>query len=363
MIVCIGVTCLDIVQTISSFPEADAKIRANSTLFTVGGNCANVCQILASLFQQACRLLSKIYPESHIGAMIIKELCKLNLLDLSCLHLAQLPANEHHHGSGFTTIWVDEAQQTRTCVHSAIFESFVLANVNVPTALPTNTSVIYSDSRYYEVALACLKYGNTHLQEATNLLECERIRHKQDYDEALQMLAEAHVLVCSKTFAAQFATFHGSTNDANFCMFHLWNCMKQKRTNSYIVTTLGSKGCIAITKNFEQQVPNATCDSLQQLVTSEAMTSTIVHRILHHQGEVYDAYYCPSYPIEQVVDTTAAGDTFIASVAFCLHQQYDLPLTLQLACYVAGIKCTAMGKELFLSKQVTWEHVKSKFNL
>lgn len=51
----------------------------------------------------------------------------------------------------------------------------------------------------------------------------------------------------------------------------------------------------------------------------------------------------PAYPVEEVVDTTGAGDVYHGAFAYGLTLGYDLPTNLEFAALVAGLKCRRLG--------------------
>lgn len=56
------------------------------------------------------------------------------------------------------------------------------------------------------------------------------------------------------------------------------------------------------------------------------------------------SYFMPSYPVD-VVDTTAAGDSFNAGFAFGLTEYNDIFYALKIACSVASLATTALGAQ------------------
>ena len=57
-----------------------------------------------------------------------------------------------------------------------------------------------------------------------------------------------------------------------------------------------------------------------------------------------ERWFCPSFPVP-VKDTTAAGDSFNAGLAWALGQGYDAPDALRFACAVGGISTTMAGAQ------------------
>ncbi|ORE20085.1 Ribokinase-like protein [Rhizopus microsporus] len=62
---------------------------------------------------------------------------------------------------------------------------------------------------------------------------------------------------------------------------------------------------------------------------------------LHH-GNIF---HSPALPVEQVVDTIGAGDTFVAGIICYLSQGYELDVALRCACHLASKKVSQFGFE------------------
>lgn len=52
-ILCVGLACLDIVNTCKYFPKEDEELHADGQQWRMGGNAANSCTVLSLIGRQA----------------------------------------------------------------------------------------------------------------------------------------------------------------------------------------------------------------------------------------------------------------------------------------------------------------------
>jgi len=195
IILLIGACALDRLVTVSSYPAADSKIRSTSYNEVGGGNAANTASAIGKLVDAKLfcssgerirvQLLSKVGDDA-VAQNIITELSASNVETSNRLF---------HGGSGsttsFTTVIVDEKEQTRTCIHTPgscgelslqDIESFSQDEID---QLFANVIHLHSDSRQTDVSLWMAKEAKE--RGITVSLDCEKDRNTKSLDQLLDV--------------------------------------------------------------------------------------------------------------------------------------------------------------------------------
>ncbi|KAI0565129.1 Carbohydrate kinase PfkB [Gracilaria domingensis] len=71
----------------------------------------------------------------------------------------------------------------------------------------------------------------------------------------------------------------------------------------------------------------------------------------HNTNREYEILECPAWPVDNIVDTTGAGDAFIGGVAYGIVTGMELERMLSLASYVAAAKLAALGARTALPRR------------
>ena len=58
-ILCVGISCLDIINHLDHYPKEDEDIRAKKQTWQSGGNCTNTAKVLALIGRQ-CEFLGTL---------------------------------------------------------------------------------------------------------------------------------------------------------------------------------------------------------------------------------------------------------------------------------------------------------------
>ncbi|CAE8637285.1 unnamed protein product, partial [Polarella glacialis] len=149
-VVTCGLACMDIAQILDKFPEPDAKVRSSNSAWMGGGNASNTACALARL-GTATSLLSKVGSDA-LGSALMEGL-EAQGVDTSFVgRAADL-------SSAFTTVLVDQAGGTRTCVNSPMSEELSAEETRQilvekvdsrPQLLSADTELVHLDGRHPE---------------------------------------------------------------------------------------------------------------------------------------------------------------------------------------------------------------------
>jgi sulfofructose kinase len=153
-----------------------------------------------------------------------------------------------------------------------------------------------------------------------------------------QLLPQLDYLIVSRFFASEFAAHRRGAGLSREAL-QFAQLSKLPTTSSQHVLSLHPQG---------EPVPEITGEALLD-VTRELRAegpSTVVVT----EGELGSwcasaegDFHTPAFPVEQVVDTTGAGDVFHGAFLFGRAQGWDLRRSLRVASATASLKCRALG--------------------
>mmetsp|Transcript_113426 Transcript_113426/g.219719 ORF Transcript_113426/g.219719 Transcript_113426/m.219719 type:complete len:770 (+) Transcript_113426:54-2363(+) len=333
VVVACGLACLDLAQQVECFPHPDAKIRSKGTKWLGGGNAANTACALSKLGTSSF-VLSKI-GDDVMGKAILDGL-QLDGVDTRFATRAQ------NSTSAFTTVIVDSAGSTRTCIHSPMFDELSASEVEellASTAAPDRSAessdrrllgldvdLVHFDARHHVGALA--------LAEAASKLTAVRIsidveRPRPGLDELLPL---CNAIFCNSTFPQQWTGIAGLPGA-------LAAMLDKYPRADFVVATRGERGCLCLIRKSANLEPG------DGAVASAKLPLTCCQGTF---GD-YHTLACDAWPLPpgaEVVDSTGAGDVFIAGVLHGWLVGQPLSLALATGSFVAMKKLQGFGARL-----------------
>ena len=368
VIVGVGSAGVDYLASIAAFPEPDAKLRTDSFEVQGGGNCGNA---LTATSRLGCRprILTKL-SDDGAGKAIVDEF-EADGVDTSAIVI------ERGASSPFTYIIVDRAGATRTCIHTPgpDFAEDELDDDAVAAVL-TGASLAYFDGRLTEVAIKVARKARE--MGVPVLVEGERLR---DNLETLLLLGDH---VCTSAGYPRDATGEETTETAMVAM------LAELPRAKTLVTTLGSRGAVMVARvdDWDEACETTTLRELAASLEAEAKANETENATSGDGDGDGDAAAVPlpavpatsatvylmdagkdaatklgpvrvtfapaaAMRVEQIADTTGAGDSFIGSFCFGVATGMALPAAMRLGAYVAARKCTALGARPGLPRRDT----------
>ncbi|GAB5369877.1 hypothetical protein AAMO2058_001444300 [Amorphochlora amoebiformis] len=289
-IVGLGSCGVDFIAQVSEYPKPDDKIRTTDFKVFGGGNAANSMCALGKLANNV-KLISKVGTDAN-GDLIVKE-AEESGVDISYVLRSKLTP------SPFTYVIVDQKGQTRTCIHTPATEELTPQEMDVK--MLEDCAWVHLDGRHTEAAIRLAELANE--KGIPVSLDVEKDRPHLD-----QLMQKADIMFTNSKYPAIFCKGQeGITDDESLLLRMLTTLPRLK----FVVCTKGADGSIGLMRDSKD-------------------------------GKLIR---CPAWSIDpsSVVDTTGAGDAFIAGCIHSLSRGHSLLTSMTLGSYVAARKLTALG--------------------
>jgi sugar/nucleoside kinase (ribokinase family) len=330
-ILCVGIAALDAIATADHFPSPDEKMRSNSLSYHGGGNAANTaCGIGRQHELIQCSLLGGVGDDQN-GAMILQSLRDDHHVNID---LCQTWSNSP---SPFSYILV--VGDTRTSIHQPANGGLTIEHVQA--VLPPSSSFNNNDDDDDDALhqFRAVHFDGRHPTAAVYLAErCHRLGIPFSLDverprEGLDLLLQYASLVIVNESYCQNVVQPDHDDDLPPIHVKLRTVMARQAPRAvYAIQTMGARGCCLVRL---QQAP-----SRRRTTTSEDRpTSPLpppdskgeqrrtlilpgtghVPAVERHDDDDYSyALYCGSFRVDDVADTTGAGDAFQAGLLAAL---------------------------------------------
>ncbi|CAD5227960.1 unnamed protein product [Bursaphelenchus okinawaensis] len=288
-----GVCCIDIVNYVQRYPEEDTDNVGVDQMITLGGNATNSGTILGQLNNKT-DLFMAIPTHNTLFNNLAKK-AGLNLSKCVSRETEDVPVS---------TVICNYELGTRTILHY---------NGDLPEPSAEEFKDKFKDFDDYGIVHFEAKSGRQYDQVVEMM---DYIAEKRSFNTTPLISVEIEVRVPDRWVSEFVKKADIVFISKDYAQWREWTGMyevlRQMQTlydctNTTLICPWGEKG--ALGKN----------------------TRT------NHTVEV------PAYPPDQVVDTLAAGDTFIASALHFINLSYDLETVLHSASKVAGRKCGQHG--------------------
>ena len=380
VVLVVGACCLDRLLTVTSYPQADAKIRTTAYHELAGGNAGNTATTMALLhnaeflsgssnnsYRIKIKILTKVGDDS-VGLKVVQDLAKAGVDLSSPLFQVKIGAT-----TSLTTIVVSDTENTRTCFHTPgscgelTMEDFRAASLDT---LFENVVLLSSDGRHTSVANALAKEARK--RGIPVAVDPEKDRQRVEQDE-LMVLATT-LFTNSDQMGTYFdrqrkeleeqnrrgslakPVIRGTKGDTNSitqmlacaidpsCFYLRWHGDTQ--LHKEVVLTKGKLGAIRVAPKKMEAYENSPGES-EILVSDDAypvvINYTDVGEGMTSQFEVNTTGVVRDV---NIIDTTGAGDAFIGAYLLCKLVFPSLPqLALQFGTWVAGKKLEGPGAQ------------------
>ncbi|XP_046383268.1 ketohexokinase-like [Ischnura elegans] len=310
-VLCVGLVCLDIIQECSSFPVEDSDQRCLGIRWQRGGNASNNCTVLSQI-DSKCEFLGSL--SSHHELSFIKRDFESN------------------------GICIDHCPTRKACDEKSFLDSFPVSTVLINSKNGSRT-IIHSKGDIPEITVENFKdvnfsdyswihFEGRNIDAITTMMDLirdwrdENGSGKSDFPTISVELEKPKPGLLSLAKHAD-VIFIGK----DFALYHGWNAMETAiegmsshvSDGAVIVCTWGEQGCSAT--------------YLVSLNGNGVKDGVIAKEVFH----------CQAYPPREVVDTLAAGDTFVSGFIRAVSAELPLPKALEFASKLAGAKVGMRG--------------------
>ncbi|MED6125070.1 hypothetical protein PIB30_065038 [Stylosanthes scabra] len=331
-----GMTTVDFLATVDSFPNPDDKVRTTSFKVQGGGNAGNALTCAARLGLKP-KLISKVGDDSQ-GQAILNELQR-DAVDTSFVLVSKGGS------SAFSYVLIDNQTKTRTSIYTPAHPPMMPDDQSQSTLLSAfdEARLVYFDGLTTNTALFIA-------QEAARnkipiLVEAET--PKEGMNELLKL---ADFAVCSARFPKAWT--HASSIPS--ALVH----MLLKLPNiKFVIVTLGEDGCLMLERSAKEDADTEEEDidcffkSLYERKDDSLAVPTCISSVVkkfraNRIGTVCGRFFLGTaerIPDCELIDTTGAGDAFIGAIIYAICKNMEPEKMLPFAAQVAAAKCRAMG--------------------
>lgn len=329
-VVSLGISVLDYSMNLACFPEPDSKQVALGQHVSGGGNAANAA-VACSRLGVCARLLSKVADDAP-GRTILAEL-ESEGVDCRGVQISS--------GEGSTvTCFVMVVGCTRTILSMPVAQrvsdlepGWVDRHFQVDACdsdLLAGAGVLQLDGRHPQAGARAARLARERgvpvLVEA-ELRSSPGLTEEETRLQLRSLLSQADYVVTSEDFPHHTFCNSDSTEDAvteevsppadlELTVRSMMECSAPLAR--WVAVTLGAKGCLAVER----------CQGHSGAVDEHADRSV-----------QWRTHKIPAFPIDNVVDTTGAGDAFIGGLAASLARGLPMLASLKVATWVGAMNC------------------------
>ncbi|EDV23092.1 uncharacterized protein TRIADDRAFT_58015 [Trichoplax adhaerens] len=284
----VGLACLDIITVCGHFPIEDEDFRADDHYWQCGGNACNSAVVLQQLGDQ-CNLMACLSENCPQSDYILQKLTNIGIKSNWCIrHIG--------HKTPISTVLINKKNGSRTIMHYSWLPEITLDNFQNRVQFD-NLDWIHFEGRRKNM----LEIGR--MMDYIRLRYKDRIKisvelEKKD-ENSLQLIPKADVIFIGKDFAQAFG--HDNATDCLRAFYPL------AQSPAIMICPWGDYGADGI----------------------GPPQSNIVH--------------ADALTLDVVVDTLAAGDTFLAGTIHSLRKGESLLKSISYGCKLAGTKCKQRG--------------------
>jgi ketohexokinase len=277
----VGIATLDIINSVTEYPDEDAEVRAVQQRICRGGNVTNTLSVLSQLGHKCS--WAGVYVEDASMKLIQSELHagRIDMRWCRCEVSGAMPVSY---------ITLNMGNGSRTIVHYRDLPEFDFEDFcKIPLA---DFGWIHFEGRNVDATRKMLEHVRRTCPELTISLEVEK--HREQIE---QLFPFADLCLFSKRYVES----HGYSEAGSFLA-----SLAKELPGCELVCAWGEEGAYAMDR--------------EGVYTSQ-----------------------PAFVPTQVVDTLAAGDVFNAALIHARHGGEQLSGALRYACELAGQKCARPG--------------------
>lgn len=299
-----------------------------------GGNCGNVACALSRLGVSVSVVTH--LAQDAFGVQIAKELKSEKHINLNHSHYNQGASLS----SPFSYIIV--VGNSRTCIHTPFQQESEFFEVDRTLLSGANpASLVYFDTRFTQSALEFAR--SAHEKRVPIMLDLEKVR--PDLPKLMEL---ADYVVTNSDFPGLFIGMHDQ--DTWVCQKHILNIYPNIK---FICTTMGEMGCIFMRQGagstgfsggsgFGEKHAGRLAEKLSfRYMKYESGKPLVLVTAL----DDFNVIQCSAIKLdaEKIVDTTGAGDAFIAGMIYGIINEYDIESTLSIASFLPHEKIKQRG--------------------
>jgi sugar/nucleoside kinase (ribokinase family) len=382
VILVIGACALDRLLVVNCYPEPDAKVRTTSYVEVGGGNAANTAVALARLssaafassalqstrkdtLERSASSPVRVKLLTKIGTDSIGDTCHNELLDSGVDLSSPLYIRPPDTTTAVTTVIVSEMEHTRTCLHTpgtcGILEpsDFQGHDTEFLDDVFENVVHVHSDMRHTELALLVAKEA-THRGIPVSL-DAEKDRGGKAMEELLDLASvvitnNAQLTIYLDRVNPDGEVRGNSKTPATYARAtRLCHYFRQRNIYNEIVTTLGEYGSLhmqhinTLTLPLPSDEQEGEQDCGEKSIQYHAQNQTMEVRTVLHvnindrqaahtddsgsdigispstktviQQDIYKIHRVGTLKNVEIVDSTGAGDCFVAGYILSVTPQ------------------------------------------
>ncbi|XP_058795554.1 ketohexokinase-like [Phymastichus coffea] len=277
-ILCVGQSCLDIVQLCKNYPQEDADVRSIDFRYQGGGNACNSCTVISQL-GQSCEFFG--YLSNRQFSMFLQEDMRKHNIDFS-----HCPV---------------------TCEHECP-KSVVILSINTGSR-----TIIHHNPNFPEVTLKDF--------EKLNLEDYSWI-HFEGRNVAEIVLMMQHIENYNKSITQK------EIESADSSIHHLpiTISVEIEKMRPDLLDTLPYVDAAFISKDFALSRGYVNMSETLKCMSLESKTGATIFSAWADLGAMARApdgtiVQSPAFPPHKIIDTLGAGDTFNAAVIHYLNKQ------------------------------------------
>ncbi|KAK2580541.1 hypothetical protein KPH14_007675 [Odynerus spinipes] len=277
-ILCVGLSCLDIIQTCKQYPVEDSDQRSIEYRWQRGGNASNTCTVL-SLLGSSCEFLGVFSAEEHAN-FLRSDMKKYNIDFSHCPEVKGI-------GCPMSTVILSLSSGSRTILHH---------NPNLP-------ELTLQDF----MQLKLQNYSWIHF-EGRNITEVlSMMQHVESYNTSIRLLEKQNAE-------------NNSVRNMNITV-----SVELENPKSELLDLLPYADIAFISKDFAQSRGYDNMSETLKNISAEAKSGAIIICAWSDRGAMArtsdgSTVQSPAFPPPKIIDSLGAGDTFNAGILHYLNK-------------------------------------------
>ncbi|XP_017793022.1 PREDICTED: ketohexokinase-like isoform X1 [Habropoda laboriosa] len=277
-ILCVGLTCLDIVQTCKQYPAEDSDQRSVEYRWQRGGNASNTCTVLSQL-GSSCEFFGTLSAEEHLN--FLRNDMQKNNIDFSHCPMVE------NIGCPTSTVILSLSSGSRTILHH---------NPNLPELTLKNFEQLHLGNYSW------IHFEGRNLSEVLSMMQCvenfnSMLHHNQDTDSKEMDISEVPITIS----------------------------VELERPKQELLDLLPYVDVAFISKDFAQSRGYDNMSETLKNISEDAKSGATLICAWADRGAMARTpdnitVQSPAFPPQKVVDTLGAGDTFNAAVLHFLNE-------------------------------------------